>query len=124
MECELELESGEIGKSARMLNEIMSEKCRSQPVSARSAGCVFKNPKHPGVPPAGKLIDELGLKGARSGGASVSTLHANFLITGKDATAGDLVQLIRLIRAKVLRERGVKLEMEVETWGFAPGSFE
>lgn len=124
MECELELQPGDIGTSCDLLKQIMTEKCRSQPFNARSAGCVFKNPKIPGVPPAGKLIDDAGFKGMRFGGALVSTLHANFLICEKGATAAHLVELIRMIRSKVLRERGVRLEMEVETWGFAPGAFD
>ena len=53
--------------------------------SARSAGCVFKNPKLPGVPPAGKLIDRLGLKGSRHGGCAISPVHGNFIVT--DGTA-------------------------------------
>lgn len=119
MGCELELEPGSEEKSKQTLTEILSEKCRTQPMNARSAGCVFKNPKTPGVPPAGKLIDELGLKGAKIGGASVSSKHANFLICESGATARDLVELIRLLRGRALRERGVKLELEVETWGFS-----
>lgn len=123
MACELELQPGDAAASALRLTAILAEKCRSQPVSARSAGCVFKNPKLPGIPPAGMLIDQLGLKGRRIGGASVSTLHANFLICEKSATAADLAALIRLIRARVFSERGVALELEVETWGFSTGAF-
>ena len=119
MGCELELEPGIEEKSQQTLTDILSEKCRTQPMNARSAGCVFKNPKSPGIPPAGKLIDELGLKGARIGGASVSTKHANFLICEAGANARDLVELIRLLRGRALHERGVKLELEVETWGFS-----
>jgi UDP-N-acetylmuramate dehydrogenase len=123
MECELELEAGERARSERQLSEILAEKCRTQPVEARSAGCVFKNPKQPGVPPAGKLIDELGLKGARVGGAAVSEKHANFLVCGNGARAEDLAALIRLIRGRALRERGVELHLEVETWGFSTEEF-
>jgi UDP-N-acetylmuramate dehydrogenase len=123
MECELELEPGERARSELQLSAILAEKCRTQPVDARSAGCVFKNPKTPGVPPAGKLIDELGFKGARVGGASVSEKHANFLVCESGARAEDLAALIRLIRGRALRERGVELQLEVETWGFAADEF-
>ena len=119
MECELDLIAGDAEKSKRELTEILTEKCRTQPMNARSAGCVFKNPKIPGVPPAGRLIDELGLKSARVGGASVSIKHANFLICENGATARDLIELIRLIRTRVLQERGVRLELEVEAWGIS-----
>jgi UDP-N-acetylmuramate dehydrogenase len=98
----------------------MSENCRTQPVDARSAGCVFKNPKIPGVAPAGKLIDQAGLKGARVGGASVSEKHANFLVCEDGARASDLTALIRMIGGRVLKEQGIKLELEVETWGVSP----
>ncbi|MCY3023717.1 MAG: hypothetical protein NTW87_32455, partial [Planctomycetota bacterium] len=99
---------------------ILREKCAAQPLAARSACCVFKNPRQPGVPPAGQLIDELGLKGLRVGGASVSVVHANFLVCEGQATASDLVQLIRLIRQRIVEARGVLLELEVEAWGVEP----
>ena len=119
MECELELQPGDRTQSELQMREILTEKCRSQPVDARSAGCAFKNPKLSGIPPAGMLIDQLGLKGARVGGASVSHKHANFLVCEQGATAGDLAALIRLIRGRALRERSVELQLEVETWGFS-----
>ncbi|HYG74158.1 MAG TPA: UDP-N-acetylmuramate dehydrogenase [Planctomycetota bacterium] len=116
-ECELELTSGDRRNSEEMMLRILNEKCASQPVDARSAGCVFKNPKLPGIAPAGRLIDELGMKGMSIGGAKVSTVHANFLVCEGAASADELVQLIRLIRQRVLESRGVQLELEVEVWG-------
>ncbi|WP_309397789.1 UDP-N-acetylmuramate dehydrogenase [Cerasicoccus maritimus] len=74
-----------------------------------SAGCIFKNPEGNA---AGKLIDELGLKGLRIGGAEVSSVHGNFIINRKDATAADVLALIREIRAVVKRERDIDLEPE------------
>ncbi|MDW7979446.1 MAG: UDP-N-acetylmuramate dehydrogenase [Verrucomicrobiales bacterium] len=79
-----------------------------------SAGCVFKNP--PGAH-AGKLIDELGLKRARVGGAFVSEKHANFILTEPGATAADVLRLIELIRERVRTERGIELETEVRIIG-------
>jgi UDP-N-acetylmuramate dehydrogenase len=116
--CQLELHEGDAEAAKRVMKDILADKCRTQPVDARSAGCVFKNPKLPGVAPAGKLIDELGLKGTEIGGAQVSTLHANFLVCHSGARADDLVNLIRLIRDRIQDERGVLLDLEVETWGF------
>lgn len=86
---------------------------QTQPVGP-SAGCIFKNPD---VMPAGKLIDELGLKCARVGGAYVSDKHANFILTGPGATATDVVQLIELIRNRARAERGIELEPEIQIVG-------
>lgn len=85
----------------------------SQPVNEKSAGCIFKNP--PGYS-AGRLIDELGLKGTRLGGAVVSERHANFFVNRFQATATDLLNLIDLIREKVLQAYSVELEEEVIIW--------
>jgi UDP-N-acetylenolpyruvoylglucosamine reductase len=85
----------------------------SQP-AAPSAGCIFKNP---GTIPAGKLIDELGLKGARIGGAAVSMEHGNFIINEGTATARDVLELIEVLRQKAKAERGIDLETEVEIVG-------
>ena len=79
-----------------------------------SAGCIFKNPA--GIA-AGRLIDELGLKGCRVGGAVVSNVHANFIINDGNARAGDVLQLIEVIRAKARADRGIELETEVEIIG-------
>jgi UDP-N-acetylenolpyruvoylglucosamine reductase len=80
-----------------------------------SAGCIFKNPG-PGLS-AGQLIDEAGLKGARFGGASVSGVHANFIINDGTATARDVLKLIGLIQARVKATRGLELRTEVEIVG-------
>lgn len=118
--CELEIEDDRDPCAERLdARQVLEEKRATQPLAARSAGCVFKNPKRPGVAPAGKLIDDLGLKGRRIGGAEVSTRHANFLVTHPGATAADLAALIRLIRTRVLRERGVWLDLEIAAWGLS-----
>jgi UDP-N-acetylenolpyruvoylglucosamine reductase len=85
----------------------------SQP-AAPSAGCIFKNP--PSLP-AGRLIDELGLKGARVGGAVVSPEHGNFIVNDGRATARDVLELIALLQAKVKAARGIELQTEVEIIG-------
>ncbi len=87
---------------------------QSQPKEP-SAGCIFKNPS-PGVS-AGKLIDELGLKGTRRGGAAVSTVHGNFIINEGTATAADVLALIAFIKERAKAERGVELREEVEVIG-------
>lgn len=85
----------------------------SQPIGA-SAGCAFKNPELCG---AGKLVDELGLKGKRVGAAVVSDLHGNFIVNEGGATARDVLDLVAQIQEIALRERGVTLEMEVKVIG-------
>ena len=84
-------------------------------VSARSsAGCIFKNPN---VVPAGKLIDELGLKGTRVGGAVISDVHGNFIVNEGGATAKDVLSLIEIIRQRARAARGIERETEVEIVG-------
>jgi UDP-N-acetylenolpyruvoylglucosamine reductase len=85
----------------------------SQP-SQPSAGCIFKNP--PTIP-AGKLIDDLGLKGTRVGGAMVSDVHGNFIVNSGEAKADDVLKLIEVIRQRARAARGVELETEVEILG-------
>ena len=80
-----------------------------------SAGCTFKNP-FPDQP-AGKLIDELNLKGTRVGDAMVSDVHANFFVNVGHATASDVLNLIELVKARVRQARGIELETEVEIVG-------
>src|SRR5258706_289996 len=90
--------------------ELAQQRVKSQP-AGRNAGCVFKNPEggH-----AGRMIDGLGLKGTRIGGAVVSPRHANFLVNEGAATAGDVLALLDLVRERVHRETGVDLELEVK----------
>jgi UDP-N-acetylenolpyruvoylglucosamine reductase len=85
----------------------------SQP-AAPSAGCAFKNP--PSIP-AGRLMDELGLKGTRVGGAVVSQEHGNFIVNDGNATAHDVLELISFLKAKAKAERGIELQTEVEIIG-------
>jgi len=85
----------------------------SQPINEKSAGCIFKNP--PGHS-TGKMIDELGLKGTRVGGAVISERHANFIVNRHAATAADIFKLMDLIRERVLKGYGVDLEEEVIVW--------
>jgi UDP-N-acetylmuramate dehydrogenase len=94
------------------IRELTLQRVRSQP-GGRNAGCVFKNP--PGAH-AGRLIDELGLKGTRQGGARVSERHANFVVNDGGASASDVLELLELMRERVRREAGVELELEVRVW--------
>ena len=94
----------------------------TQPHGARSAGCFFKNPPGSGLS-TGKMIDEMGMKGAQRGGAVVSPVHANFIVTeGEGAQAADALALAEEIRDRFRREHGIELEYEVELWGAAAPS--
>ena len=95
------------------MNEFSRKRWQTQP-AAPSAGCMFKNP--PSIP-AGKLIDELGLKGTRVGGAVVSREHGNFVINEGGATARDFLELIGLLKRRARDERGIELQTEVEIIG-------
>lgn len=85
----------------------------SQP-NAPSAGCMFKNPESI---PAGRLIDELGLKGTAIGGARISDIHGNFIVNEGGATAADVLNLIEFVRNRALEARGIQLHSEVEIIG-------
>lgn len=100
---------------ARM-EKAKNQRLATQPHGARSAGCFFKNA--PASPiGTGKMIDDLGLKGTRRGGATVSQKHANFIVTeGEEAKAADALALAEEIRERVKREHGIDLEYEVELW--------
>ncbi len=113
LSAELRGAPGQAGEIAARLKEFESKRWSSQP-AAPSAGCTFKNP--PGLS-AGKIMDELGLKGLSFGKARVSDAHANFIINEGGATAGDVLNLISLIRDRVRRERGIELETEVVVVG-------
>jgi UDP-N-acetylmuramate dehydrogenase len=93
---------------------VCNEKRRaSQPLNQKSAGCIFKNP--PGAS-AGRMIDELGLKGFAVGDARVSDRHANFFINAGQARCSDMLALIAQVRERVRQAFGVELETEVILW--------
>lgn len=94
-------------------DEFRARRNNSQPKEP-SAGCTFVNPDEI---PAGKLIEELGLKGYAIGGAKVSEKHANFIVNTGNASATDVTQLIDFIREKAKAERGITLRTEVHVVG-------
>lgn len=94
--------------------EIMKWRQEKHPLQYPSAGSVFKN--LPGMP-AGRLLEELGLKGRRLGDVQISKKHANFMINKGQGTASDMVKLIRLVQEMVQREKGLFLETEIVVIG-------
>src|SRR6266852_2919562 len=100
----------EILQGIRICNE---KRRSSQPLGQKSAGCIFKNP--PGAS-AGRMIDELGLKGLSRGDARVSDRHANFFVNAGKASAKDMLGLIADVRERVHSTFNVELEHEVVIW--------
>jgi UDP-N-acetylmuramate--alanine ligase len=95
------------------LHESQEKRRTTQPI-AKSAGCIFKNPESC---PAGKLVDELGLKNSNVGKARVSEVHGNFIVNEGGATAADVLELIDQIKKTAKTKRGIELETEVQIVG-------
>jgi len=115
LEVELRLLPDDARNIQKRMKTIWMAKKNSQPMSASSAGCVFKNPR--GLA-AGLLIDQAGLKGESAAGAVVSHKHANYIIV-KDrekTRAADVLELIDTIRKAVKERFDVYLELEIEVW--------
>jgi UDP-N-acetylmuramate dehydrogenase len=112
----LRLQHDDLERIRERMEKAKGQRMATQPHRTRSAGCYFKNA--PASPVGtGKMIDELGMKGRRKGGAVVSEKHANFIVTeGEEATAADTLALAEEIRERVKREHGIDLEYEVELW--------
>ena len=105
------------------VREIFAQKSASQPMADNSAGCAFRNPTvKETVVPAGRLIDEAGLKSLSIGGATVSERHANFISTTPQATARDVMKLMKQVRERVLEHSGTSLQPEVVIWCDDPGA--
>jgi len=108
--------SGQPGKAEdihALLDASMQKRRTTQPKES-SAGCIFKNPA---ACPAGKLVDELGLKDTRVGGARVSAVHGNFIVNDGNATAAEVLALIEKIKTVAREQRGIELETEVQILG-------
>ncbi len=93
------------------INEILGKRKNKHPLEYRNAGSIFKNPN--GGIPAGRIIDELGLKGVQIGSAKISEKHGNFIVNLGNAKASDIIALIDMIKTKVNKERGIMLQTEV-----------
>lgn len=128
--AELRLQPSDPKPIRDRLKEVMAYKSQSQPMADKSAGCVFKNPtlaadlKDIGTAgqriSAGMLIDRAGCKGLAVGGAQVSDLHANFVVTAQHARANDVIELMAQVQRRVLDRFGVGLEHEVVIWRRRP----
>jgi UDP-N-acetylmuramate dehydrogenase len=106
----LALKKGEGEQIRHRITEIIQMRQEKHPLEYPNAGSIFKN--SPGVP-AGRLIEEMGLKGKLCGDAEVSPRHANFIVNKGKATAADILALIGVIQDKAREEKGIDLETEV-----------
>ncbi len=109
----LDLERKNESSVQHRVQELLGIRNATQPKGS-SPGCVFKNPAGQS---AGKLIDSLGLKGTRVGGAWVSDLHGNFILNDRTATSRQVVELIEIVRTQVWQRAGIFLETEVKIIG-------
>ena len=109
-----QLETGEREQIRKEIDRHLTHRRNTQPIDQPSCGSVFRNP--PGEH-AGRLIELAGLKGAREGGAQISSLHANFIVNTGNATAADVTALIERARDAVREQRGIELEAEVRIVG-------
>lgn len=114
LSSEISLSSGNKLEIGNKMKELMEARNSKQPVNLPSAGSTFKRPVGYF---AGKLIEDSGLKGYTIGGASVSTLHAGFVVNSGNATSKDVLDLIKYIQDKVYENFNVKLETEVKIIG-------
>jgi len=115
----LRLPHGDPKKIEADVHEIFEYKKRTQPMGAKSAGCMFRNPTDPATgrrESAGKLIDQAGLKGLRFGSAFVSECHGNFLAIDRGGRARDVLELSNQVQQRVLAHSGRRLEREVVVW--------
>jgi UDP-N-acetylmuramate dehydrogenase len=109
----LDLPEKSFAKIMEDVKQMNKRRLTSQPLKEKSAGCIFKNP--PGLS-TGKMIDELGMKGTRVGGAVINERHANFIVNRFGATAEDIFRLMDIVRERVRSAHGIELETEVIIW--------
>jgi len=107
--------NGNLEKLIQTTKNNLKLKKETQPYHLPSFGSVFKNPKNNY---AAKLIDEIGLKGLKNGGAEISIMHSNFIINNSSASSKDIYELITIVQQKVLQKKGIYLQPEVRMIGF------
>ena len=116
LECELAVEPADPVYIRGKMEASLARRRSTQPLSMPSCGSVFKSP--PGTS-AGSLIEGLGLKGTRVGGAQISEMHATFIVNTGGATARDVCALMELAKTKVYEAHGIELKPEVRFLGIS-----
>ncbi len=111
LSCKLKLHKGNLDEIKSLISDRTKRRMETQPLNYPSCGSVFRNPDNI---PAGKVIEEVGLKGYSIGGAKVSELHANFIINTGEATSEEIIKLINVIKDKVKNETDIDLILEQE----------
>lgn len=114
--AEFELPVGDKEKARARRKELLLKRNQSQPVELPNAGSIFKNPPNEF---AARLIEQVGLKGFTVGGAKVSEKHANFIVNFNNASANDIVELMKIIQEAVYHKFGILLEPEIKMIGFS-----
>ncbi len=112
LEVILKLKKGKRSEIEKVIKDRKLRRMASQPLEYPSAGSVFRNPE--GYDPAGKLVEDLGLKGLKKGGAQVSEKHANFVINNGTASATDIKELIEFVKKSVKEHYDIDLKVEQE----------
>jgi UDP-N-acetylmuramate dehydrogenase len=110
----LEFAQGEADEELEQIKSLLKRRNETQPTNQPCAGSVFRNPEGDH---AGRLIEAMGLKGFKLGGAQVSEKHANFIVNDGSASATDIENLILLVQQKVEAQYGIKLTPEVHVVG-------
>ena len=111
VEVSLKLAESSVEVVRQEMDRLLEKRKATQPYGEKSAGCIFKNPEK--NLSAGFLLDKAGLKGFRIGGAEYSRKHANFIINRDNASAEDVLHLIRIGKQKVREQFGYELEEEI-----------
>lgn len=112
LEASIDLKKGDVSEMIDLVKDRRTRRMNSQPLDFPSAGSVFRNPS--ADMPAGKLIDDLGLKGLCRGGAKISDKHANFIININNAKASDVMELIVFAKEAVKDKYNIDLKVEQE----------
>lgn len=134
LEATLKLKKSNKKKVEKKMKEILKMRKERQPLNYKSAGSVFKNVSLKDVPkkvvekfrekikdsflPAGALIEAVGLKGKKVGGAKISEKHANFIVNFEKAKAKNVIALIKLVKRKIKEKFNIDLQEEIELVGF------
>ena len=95
-----------------MIDETLARRKSTQPIDYPSCGSVFKNPRESGMR-AWEVVEKLGLRGHRLGGAQISEKHPNYIVNLGAARAADISDLIQLVKERAKRELGIIMEEEV-----------
>ncbi len=114
MKALIKLDQGDRKLSESKVKDYLDKRNKTQPIKMSNTGSIFKNPDSIA---AGKLIEELGLKGYEIGGAQISELHGNFIINRGSAKASEVLKLIDVAKENAYKSRGIILEPEVRILG-------